>query len=302
MLKTHRDNHTWLVSQPDHGGVAGYLAAHWGNDQFAAPGHFAHAHDPEQLCAETVLAIAEHDNGWWEWEAIPELGDLDDLPLDLAEVLKNQQEGMDRWQRGIPRFSEEHPYVSLLISFHAYWLYAARSKPDPDPAFLHPLFWKRAPEKLVGGSIDEARKFVADLEAQQADFSARLRGNPVTAMWVDPENLKPNVRLLQLLDGLSLSLCSPHIPPLSGEAKGLGEHPFDLLEVPRGSWLDRVTIEVRPAGARRIALKPYPFDVDPLRVVVPVRIIDSATRRSGAFHRWWHSQQAQWIQFEFCAA
>ena len=302
MLKTRSDNQTWLVSQPDHGGVAGYLAAHWGNDQFAAPGHFAEAHDPERLCAETVLAIAEHDNGWWEWEAIPERGDLDDLPLDLADVLKNQQEGMGRWRLGIPRFSEEHPYVSLLISFHAYWLYAATTEPDSDPAFLHPLFWKRAPDELVAGSIDEARKFVADLEAQQADFTARLRGDPVTALWVDPENLKPNVRLLQLLDGLSLSLCSPLIPPLSGEAKGPGEDPFDLLEVPRESWLDRVTIEVRPVGDRRIALKPYPFDEDPLRVVVPVRIIDSVTKRSGAFHTWWHSQQAQWIPFEFCAA
>ncbi len=302
MLKTYRDNRTWLVSQPDHGRVAGYLAAHWGNDQFAAPGHFADTHDPEQLCAETVLAIAEHDNGWWEWEAIPELGDRDDLPLDLAEVLKNQQEGIDRWRRGIPRFGEEHPYVSLLISVHAYWLYASRTKPDPDPAFLHPLFWNRAPEKLYADSSDEDRKFVADLEEQQADLTARLRGNPVTAAWVNRENLKPNARLLQLLDGLSLSLCSPLIPPLSGGAKGLGEDPFDLLEVPRGSWLDRVTIEVRPVGDRRIALKPYPFDVDPLRVVVPVRIIDSAARRSGAFHTWWHSQQAQWIEFEFCAA
>ncbi len=301
MLKTHRDNRTWLVSQPDHGRVAGYLAAHWGNDQFAAPGHFADAHDPEQLCAETVLAIAEHDNGWWEWEAIPELGDRDDLPLDLAEVLKNRQEGMDRWRRGIPRFGEEHSYVSLLISLHAYWLYASRTKPDPDPAFLHPLFWNRSPEKLYANSSDEDRKFVADLEEQQADLTARLRGNPVTAAWVNRENLKPNARLLQLLDGLSLFLCSPLISPLSGEAKGLGEDAFDLLEVPRRSWQDRVTIEVRPAGARRIALKPYPFDVNPLRVVVPVRIIDSATRRSGAFHRWWHSQQAQWIQFEFCA-
>ena len=66
-----------------------------------------------------MLAIAEHDNGWWEWEAIPERGDLDDLPLDLADVPKNQQDGMHRWRLRIPRFSEEHPYVSLLISFHA---------------------------------------------------------------------------------------------------------------------------------------------------------------------------------------
>lgn len=103
---------------------SGFLAAHWGNDQFAAPGDFADAHEPERPCAETVLAIAEHDNGWWEWEAIPERGDLDDLPRDLADVLKNQQKGMNRWRLGLPRFSEEHPCVSLLISFHAYRLYA----------------------------------------------------------------------------------------------------------------------------------------------------------------------------------
>ena len=97
----------------------------------------------------------------------------------------------------------------------------ARSKPDSNPAFLHPLFWKGAPEKLVSESLDEAN--------------------------------------------------------------GLGEDPFDLLEMLLGSCLDKVTIEVRPAGDRRIALKPYPFGVDPPRVVVPVRIIDSATKRSGRF-------------------
>lgn len=70
-----------------------------------------------------MLAIAEHDNGWWEWEAIPERGDRDDRSLDLAGALKNRQEGMNRWRLGIPRFSEEHPCVSLLISFRAYRLY-----------------------------------------------------------------------------------------------------------------------------------------------------------------------------------
>jgi len=34
MLKTIKDGKLWLVTQPDHGQVAGYLAARWGNSQF----------------------------------------------------------------------------------------------------------------------------------------------------------------------------------------------------------------------------------------------------------------------------
>lgn len=94
----------------------------------------------------------------------------------------------------------------------------------------------------------------------------------------------------------------PAHPSRLGEAKGLGEDAFDLLEVPLKSWQDRVTIEVQPAGTRRIALNPYPFDTDPLRVVVPVRIIDPEANRSSAFHKWWHSQPVKGIEFEICAA
>ncbi len=51
MLKTLKDERLWLVTQPDHAQVAGYLAAHWGNDEFARPGYFASAPDPERLRA-----------------------------------------------------------------------------------------------------------------------------------------------------------------------------------------------------------------------------------------------------------
>ena len=115
----------WFVTQPDHAQVSGYLAAHWGNDDFAHPGYFASSPDPERLRAETIVAIAEHDNGWWEWEASPELADIDGFPLGLAEVLKDQQEGMNRWRTGLARF-DNRPYVNLLMSHHAYWLYAAK--------------------------------------------------------------------------------------------------------------------------------------------------------------------------------
>ena len=87
MLKTIKDGKLWLVTQPDHGQVAGYLAAHWGNHAgFAKPGYFTSSYD-EELRQQTVLGIAQHDSGWWEWEAMPDLSPADGLPLDLAEVL-----------------------------------------------------------------------------------------------------------------------------------------------------------------------------------------------------------------------
>jgi len=80
------------------------------------------------------MAVAQHDNGWWEWDTTPELAAVDRFPSGLADVLKNQQVGMSRWRLGLRRF-DNAPYANLLISYHAYWLYAAKTLTDPDPAF-----------------------------------------------------------------------------------------------------------------------------------------------------------------------
>jgi hypothetical protein len=115
LLKTVIDGKTWLVSQPDHAAVSGYLIAHWGNQEFAKPGYYAETPQPEDLRAETIFGIAEHDNGWWEWEADPEIDERDGLPLHLTDL--SQQEGFGHWRRGVPRFQERHPYTALLIVY-----------------------------------------------------------------------------------------------------------------------------------------------------------------------------------------
>ena len=84
-------------------------------------------------------------------------------------------------------------------------------------------------------------------------------------------------------------------------AQFLGEA-FDLLEVPRRNWEDRVTLEVRPKGERRIVSKPFPFDVDPLPVMVPVRILDLPVDATTPFQSWWHAEPRQFISFEYCSA
>lgn len=300
MLKTSRDEHVWLVTQPDHGQIAGYLAAHWGNERFRTLGSYASALDPGRLRSETVFAIAEHDNGWWEWEAAPNLSESDRLPMDLGEVLKFQQAGMDRWRKGLGRFVN-NPYANLLISHHAYWLYAARALPDPDPAFTHPLFWKGSPEKLYPGSREDPLKFIAELEHFQSEWMEILSADRATLDWVAPDHLLPHVRLLQLCDGMSLALCSALIPAKSGDTRGFGEDEFELHDVPRRGWSDRVTLRFMPRGSRRIAVSPYPFDIDPLPVVMPVRIVSVPVAESN-FQTWWHALQPQLIEFEYVSA
>ena len=286
MLKRRVGNELWLITQPDHAVVSGYLAAHWGNREFARPGYFASAPDPEGLRAETVLAIAEHDNGWWEWEADPELDPADGLPLGLLDL--GQHQGMERWRLGVPRFVETHPYVSLLISFHAYWLYAPRCEPHPDAAFFHPLFGdpENAPS-LEGEELRRAQGFVAEQREIQERLTAWLREAPDWSAAVRPENLMPHVRLLQLADALSLAL-------------GFGgDKALSLKGIPRQSWDDRVTLELTPGEARRIVCRPYPFDLDPLPVALRARVLAWPVGQPVHFQSWWQSLERHWIRFEY---
>ncbi len=286
MLKRRVGDELWLISQPEHAAVSGYLAAHWGNEQFARPGYFAPAPDPERLCAETVLAIAEHDNGWWEWEADPQLDPADGLPLGLLDL--SQQEGLKRWHLGIPRLVETHPYVSLLISFHAYWLYAPRCEPHPDAAFFHPLFGDptQAPP-MEGEELERAKRFLAEQSEVQERLIAWLREDAAWSAAVRPEHLMPHVRLLQLCDALSLAL-------------GFGgDKALRLQGIPRRNWDDRVTLELTPGTNQRIVCRPYPFDRDPLPVAMQGRVLKWPVERPAHFQSWWQSLPRQWIRFEY---
>ncbi|MEE8586837.1 MAG: DUF3891 family protein, partial [Acidobacteriota bacterium] len=232
-------------------------------------------------------AVAEHDNGWWEWEADPPLSAEDGLPQGLYEVLKDPVLGMERWRLGIPRLAERHPYASLLISHHAAWLYAVQFDPHPAPEFTHTL--QRGPQLYPKELEKEARRFLADVGEMQEAFRRRLEGDAFWRAALEPQEFNPHVRLLQTLDAFSLGLCSNAIAPVDGEAKGLGEDHVVFHEVPRRSWEDRVSIEVKPLGEGRLVIDPYPFDEAPLTVAVPARLAEPFT--------WW--RQAPWILKQF---
>ncbi len=276
MLKTKRGSQVWLITQPAHAELAGMMAAHWGNEEFTRPGNFAASEDSERLRREVVLAVAEHDNGWWEWEADPPLSAEDGLPQDLYEVLADPVAGMERWRLGIPRLAEQNPYASLLISDHAYWLYAVQFDTDPPLEFTHHL--QRGRRSLYSKALEsEARRFLADVREMQGAFQRRLEEDSFWRAALEPEQRNPHARLLQTLDAFSLAMCAAVIAPLEGEAKGLGEDHVVFQDVPRRSWEDRVSIELKPAGPGRIVIEPYPFDEAPLTVSVAARVAEPNT-------------------------
>ena len=288
MLKRTVGDELWCISQPDHAAAAGYLAAHWGNGEFAGPGQFAPFPEPAWLRDETVLAIAEHDNGWWEWEADPQIAPSDGLPLDLTSL--KPSDGLQRWRLGVSRFQESHPYVALLISLHAYWLHAPRVQVEHTPAFLHPLFGIPAGwPPLEGGDLEETKQFVAEQHALQKRLSGRIEREPEWAAAARPRHLHPHLRLLQLCDALSLHLCFG------------GDKERTLRETPRTSWNDRIAVSVRPAGERRVAIDPFPFDLDPLTVTLRARILKPDVRPAADFQTWWHARPRREIQFR-CVA
>ncbi len=296
MLKTKKNHQFWLVTQPDHGHLAGALAAHWGNADFHRPGDYSPVANPSRLRSETVFAIAQHDNGWLEWEARPGLSASDRLPADLSEMVRNQQEGMDRWRIGLRRFPEA-AYANLLISEHPRLLYGIRKTANPAPEEVHPLFWRKRPEPLLPGSEESVDAFLEELRGLQSQWREVLSAGEETRSWIQPENLKPHVRLLQILDGLSLGLTSSLIPARSGQSRGLGRDSFELREVPRTGWDDRVTIEVRPDGESRVTLDPYPFDLDPLVVRVPVRKFDAGAGDEASFETRWYAREPELLEF-----
>ena len=70
MIVTEGPQQYRLITQNDHGDLAGQFAAHWGNDRFARLNPYP----------SMVLAAEAHDNGWWHWDVNPSVDD-EGVPL-----------------------------------------------------------------------------------------------------------------------------------------------------------------------------------------------------------------------------
>ncbi len=294
MLRTFRDDKITFVTQPDHAALAGYLAAHWGNAEFSSLADYGGVDRPAALKSEALFAIAQHDNGWWEWEADPQLSETDGLPVDLSVVLQQKEQAFARWRLGLARFEATHPYASLLISHHTLWLYKMGMDGATAPENIHPVFSGAARASLYGEDLDKARIYVRETEDFQQKMRTVIAALDDQRSWLNPSVVKPLSRMLQLFDAFSLVLCSAVVPRRDGSrTEGFGRDAADLCEVPRKGWDDRIAISLDPGKPGQVVCEPYPFDIDPLPVVVPVKRM-AITRSTDA----WLQMQATPLSFE----
>jgi hypothetical protein len=224
MVGRYDESRLLLVSQVDHSHVAGLLAAHWGNDDFAAPTPFV----------SMVLAAQEHDSGWWEWETRPTLNP-DGFPPDYIGSIK--QLGPDLWlgfmDEGVERTMKKDPYAAVIVAMHAEGL-CTQGKG------LLPYMPDYTP--------DQYRAFATD------------------------EQIWTNFKLIEVFDQLAQFVCNRY--PFNSTVRRNG--PTTRLSdtpVPVRPGHDDVTLTVDVQDETRAIVRPYPFDVDPLVVSFPARLV-----------------------------
>lgn len=241
MIVAEGPNYHRLITQNDHAELAGQFAAHWGNGEFSKPNPYP----------SMVLLAERHDNGWWEWDTLP---DIDEAGRPVTFYMTPR----DRWTRlmggGIDATTALDPYAGLLASMHATGLAQQRYATEP-----------KMPERLD----PDSRRFVAEREARQKELRAGLERSGPLAPYVSDPHLWFNWKLLQVWDRLSLYFCCNVT---------LKDAVIDPLPVAYGR--EDVRMAIAQVDDAAVALSPYPFGQSPLRVTVRGRLLPK--RRYGS--------------------
>ena len=162
-----------LIGQTDHSRLVGQLAAHWGNERFAAPRPYD----------SVARAAAFHDYGWLRYETQPVINDAGETPE--FRQLPGSVKQLDAYQWCIDWMSSIDPYAGLMVGLHRTGLWRARYDTISHPAM-------------------SARKLGADTEQFIAKNEARQKEEEKS---FDAAELRTNYHLLQVWDLLGLYFC-----------------------------------------------------------------------------------------------
>ncbi len=180
-----------LIRQTDHAMLAGFFARALGNKVFTRPEPF------ESFC----LAAAEHDNGWNEWELLPQIDPKTFTPYNFMSI--PTEEHIALYQRGIERVVRADRYAGLLVSMHCAGLYDRTRATMPG---FSAKYVKSNEAHLV-------TDFLQRLRLQQLRLKVDLRADSLMKTYADDHALQTNLQRLEALDRLSLYFC---LAPLDG--------------------------------------------------------------------------------------
>jgi hypothetical protein len=226
-----------LIRQTDHAMLAGFFARAMGNKFFSRPEPF------ESFC----LAAAEHDNGWNEWELLPQIDSKTFTPYNFMSI--PTEEHIALYQRGIERVVRTDRYAGLLVSMHCAGLYDRTRATMPG---FSAKYVRSNESHLV-------TDFLQRLRLQQLRLKVDLRADSLMKAYADDHALQANLQRLEALDRLSLYFC---LAPLDGST--IDAVPVNANGI-EADW------DLQPAGGTFVTLKPYPFLKDPLEISILAR-------------------------------
>jgi hypothetical protein len=236
--------------QVDHSRVTGWLAAHWGNDNFARPSPYA----------AMVLAAQEHDTGWWDWEIKPQLN-REGLPPDYIGSIKHLggKVWLDFYRHGIERLAEQDPYAGYIVSLHSDGLLTQGRG-------LLPYM----PDYKV---YPEVQEYLREQESYRDGLMQRLKDSPDYRDYLSDEQLWTNFKLMEVYDQMGQFVCNRY-PFNSTERKNGPTNQLSQTPVPVGPGEKDTILTVEIRDESHAVVKPYPFDVDPLPVSFSGRLIE----------------------------
>jgi hypothetical protein len=237
MILQEQGDQLILIRQTDHAVLSGFFARALGNKVFGRPEPF------ESIC----LAAAEHDNGWQEWELLPQIDPKTFTPYNFMSIPTDEHIAL--YQRGIERVVRADRYAGLLVSMHCAGLYDRTRATMPG---FSAKYVKSSESHLV-------TDFLQRLRLQQLRLKVDLRADPLMKTYSDDHSLQANLQRLEALDRLSLYFC---LAPLDGST---------IDAVPVNGHGSEADWDLQPAGTSYVTLNPYPFQKDPLEISILAR-------------------------------
>ncbi|CAB4878728.1 unannotated protein [freshwater metagenome] len=201
MFVLDQPEHFQIVLQPDHGRLAGEMAAAWAD---RGPRH-----------AAVVTAARRHDDGWGVWEQSPQV-DAAGRPIAVLDVDIRSHLAFSR--ACIAAVGEEDAYAGLLVSMHGAGIYQHRYGTD---AGLVMAGAAAAPDLVAA--------FIAEQESAFAERAA--------ALGVDDDLRWADYHRLQWFDRFSFAFGAREWDEPPAETFALGEFTFE----PLGPWRARVS-------------------------------------------------------------
>jgi Protein of unknown function (DUF3891) len=270
------DNSEWyrMITQNDHGDLAGQFAAHWGNQEFARLKPYG----------SMVLAAEAHDNGWWDWDVFPSV-DEQGAPIPFTRTPREFRSTF--YGKGIDNVISRDPYAGLIVSMHGVGLTKKRYGTMPT---------------MVERQDEYSQQFVKDREPDHDQMLAKLKQMEQYAGATDQEQIWLNYLMMQVFDRLSLFFCSNYdittVPETGGHTAGKGYYGPSIKPTPVKLGEEEIDLKLRVLDRNNVLVEPYPFDQSPLRVNVRGKLIPCVAYRCQEEFRETYVK-AQREQFEF---